>query len=205
MQSLFILAAAQITLLELICPLNPEHHPHHLTKCLNLSCIMINSFRPIHFSLLIFLASFCFLILSGCRSNTEEVITNYPSGELSRRHTEVNGKKEGVMTEYYKDGKIKGERLFKNDIQIGKSTFYYPGGKIKEVQYYEEGKITGGDTIFYETGEPEFLRTYTKGILDGYLRKWAPDGTIIYEAKYRNDTLVEVKGEPIIRNSTIHN
>ena len=59
----------------------------------------------------------------------------------------VNGKKEGVMTEYYKDGKIKGDRLFKNDIQIGKSTFYYPSGKVKEVQYYEEGKITGGDTL----------------------------------------------------------
>ena len=108
------------------------------------------------------------------------------------------------MTEYYKDGKKKGDRLFKNDIQIGKSTFYYPSGKVKEVQYYEEGKITGGDTLFYDTGEPEFLRTYTKGILDGYLRKWAPDGTIIYEAKYSNDTLVEVKGEPIKRDTTIH-
>ncbi len=108
------------------------------------------------------------------------------------------------MTEYYKDGKIKCDRLFKNDKQIGKSTFYYPSGKVKEVQYYEEGKITGGDTLFYETGEPEFLRTYTKGMLDGYLRKWAPDGTIIYEAKYSNDTLVEVKGEPIKRDTTIH-
>jgi antitoxin component YwqK of YwqJK toxin-antitoxin module len=166
---------------------------------------MISSFRPIPLSFLAILASFCFLMLSGCSSKKEEVITNYPSGELSRRHIEVNGKKEGVMTEYYKDGKIKGERLFKNDIQIGKSTFYYPSGKIKEVQYYDEGKITGGDTLFYETGQPEFLRTYTKGLLDGYLRKWAPDGTIIFEAKYRNDTLVEVKGEPIKRDTTLQN
>lgn len=165
---------------------------------------MINPFRPIHLRRLLALVSFCFLILSGCGSNTAEVIQNYPTGEISKRHTEINGKKEGMMIDYYKDGKVKIERLFKNDIQIGKSTFYYPSGKIKEVQYYEEGKITGGDTLFYETGEPEFLRTYTKGMLDGYLRKWAPDGTIIYEAKYSNDTLVEVKGEPIKRDTTIH-
>lgn len=165
---------------------------------------MIHSFRTKHLMRLILPVSFCSLILLSCSSNTEEVILTYPTGEISQRHTEVNGKKEGVMTEYYKDGKIKGDRLFKNDIQIGKSTFYYPSGKVKEVQYYEDGKITGGDTLFYETGEPEFLRTYTKGILDGYLRKWAPDGTIIYEAKYSNDTLVEVKGEPIKRDTTIH-
>ncbi|HSF88586.1 MAG TPA: hypothetical protein VLA46_04165 [Saprospiraceae bacterium] len=164
---------------------------------------MTYSFQPIHLRCLVALGSFCILTLIGCGSKTEEVIYNYPTGELSRRHHEVNGKKEGVMTEYYKDGKIKGKRLFKNDVQIGKSTFYYPSGKIKEVQYYDEGKITGGDTLFYETGQPEFLRTYTKGILDGYLRKWAPDGTLIYEAKYSNDTLVEVKGEPLKRDTTL--
>lgn len=164
---------------------------------------MANVYRSIRLKYLRVLASFGFLILLGCSSKKEEVIQHFPTGEISKRHTEMNKKKEGVMTDYYKDGKVKSERLFKNDMQIGKSTFYYPSGKIKEVQYYEEGKITGGDTLFYETGKPEFLRTYTKGILDGYLRKWAPDGTIIYEAKYSNDTLVEVKGEPIKRDSTI--
>jgi len=106
---------------------------------------MIHSFRTKHLMRLILPVSFCSLILLSCSSNTEEVILTYPTGEISQRHTEVNGKR-----------------------------------------------------------EPEFLRTYTKGILDGYLRKWAPDGTIIYEAKYSNDTLVEVKGEPIKRDTTIH-
>lgn len=101
------------------------------------------------------------------------------------------------MIEYYKDGKIKGERLFENDMQIGKTTYYYPSGKIQEAQYYDEGKLHGGDTVFYESGSPQFMRNFNHGLLHGYLRKWAPDGSIIYEAKYSNDTLVEVKGEPV--------
>ena len=136
-------------------------------------------------------------ILQGCGPDQKEIVQQYGTGEVSRRHTEIDGKKEGEMTEYYKDGKIKGVRLFKNDIQVGKATFYYPGGQVKEVQYYEDGKLNGGDTVFYESGKPEFLRTFNKGVLDGYLRKWAEDGMVLYEAKYANDTLVEVKGQSL--------
>lgn len=156
---------------------------------------------------IICLMLFTFLYLYtfiGCAPNAEEVVLNYPSGELSSRHTEIDGKKEGVMTEYYKDGKVKSERLFKADVQTGRSVIYYPNGEIKKVQYFEEGKVNGGDTLFYENGKPEFLRNYKKGLLDGYIRKWDLNDSIIYEAKYRNDTLVEVKGEPIRRDTTIH-
>jgi antitoxin component YwqK of YwqJK toxin-antitoxin module len=134
-------------------------------------------------------------VIQSCGPRSEEVVQNYPTGEVSRRHTEINGKKEGKMIEYYKDGKIKGERLFKNDIQVGKSVFYYPTGEIKEVQYYEDGKMQGGDTVFYESGHPKFLRTFHQGLLDGYIRKWDTNDSLIYEARYAGDTLVEVKGQ----------
>jgi antitoxin component YwqK of YwqJK toxin-antitoxin module len=137
------------------------------------------------------------ILLVSCGPKKVEVIQNYGTGEISRKHYEINGKKEGKMIEYYKDGKIKGEREFKNDIQVNKSVFYYPSGKLQEVQYHDEGKLHGGDTVFYETGQPQFLRNFNHGLLDGYLRKWAPDGTVIFEAKYKNDTLVEVKGESV--------
>ena len=106
------------------------------------------------------------------------------------------------MTEYYIDGKIKAELLFENDLQVGKSVYYYPSGKILEVQYYEDGKINGGDTAFYENGKPQFLKTFTKGRLDGYIRKWNENDSIIYEARYANDTLVEVKGV-VLRPDTL--
>jgi antitoxin component YwqK of YwqJK toxin-antitoxin module len=135
--------------------------------------------------------------LVSCGPKPVEIVQTYGTGAVSRRHTEINGKKEGKMTEYYKDGKVKGERLFENDVQVGKTVYYYPSGRIKEAQYYEEGKMHGGDTVFYENGKPQFLRTYNKGILDGYIRKWAQDGSLIYEARYANDTVVEVMGKAV--------
>ncbi|MEO5907079.1 MAG: hypothetical protein ABIQ11_10155 [Saprospiraceae bacterium] len=148
------------------------------------------------------------LILSGfvfvfaflaCKKGPEsvEVVGNYATGEVSRRHTLVDGKKEGKMTDYYLDGSLKSERFFENDLQVGKSTFYYPSGKVQEVQYYDQGQKHGGDTIFYESGVPQFLVTFNHGLKDGYVRKWGEDGSLIYEAKYAMEKLVEVKGEPL--------
>ncbi len=140
------------------------------------------------------------LFFIACKSENSkpiEIVQNYGTGEVSRRYTEINHKKEGLMTDYYPDGKLKGERMFEHDVQVGKTTLYYPGGKIKEVQYYTDGKINGGDTTFYEDGKPQFLVTFTRGIKDGYVRKWGEDGSLTYEAKYSMDTLVEVKGEAI--------
>ena len=131
-----------------------------------------------------------------------EVVQNYGTGEISRKFITIDGKKEGLMTDYYPDGSLKGERFFENDIQVGKTTIYYQSGKVKEVQYYMDGKIHGGDTIFYENGKPEFVVTFDRGIKNGYLRKWSPEGILTYEARYQNDTLVEVKGEVIKRDTT---
>jgi antitoxin component YwqK of YwqJK toxin-antitoxin module len=142
--------------------------------------------------------------LLACSSKSKEIVQNYGTGQVSRRYIEVNHKKEGLMTDYYPSGKLKAERMFKNDIQVDKTTFYYESGKIKEVQYFANGKINGGDSVFYENGKPQFLLNFTDGIKDGYVRKWAEDGTMTFEAKYDKGNLVEVKGEPISPDSIPH-
>jgi antitoxin component YwqK of YwqJK toxin-antitoxin module len=92
-------------------------------------------------------------------------------------------------------------RQFVNDVQAGKTIVYYPSGAVREVQYYADGKLEGGDTLFYEDGTPEFIRTFVSGKLDGDVRKLGRDGAVIFEAKYRLDTLVEANGKPITRDS----
>lgn len=152
-----------------------------------------------------FLLSALLLIgITACQPESKEVVQHYGTGQISRRHTEVNGKKEGTMTEYYPDGTVKGVRLFEHDIQVGKTIYYYPGGAVKEVQYYDQGKINGGDTVFYENGKPQFLRTFDHGKLHGDLRKWAEDGSIIFEARYDQDKLAEVKGQEVRPDSMPH-
>ncbi len=147
------------------------------------------------------------IIFIGCKSGDSapvEIVGKYDNGVVSRKHTEINHKKEGLMTEYYPTGKLKAELLFKNDIQVDKSTFYYENGARKEVQYFKDGQLNGGDTTFYESGKPERVMNFTNGIKDGYIRSWSEDGTLTYEAKLKMDTLVEVKGQPIVRDTSNH-
>jgi antitoxin component YwqK of YwqJK toxin-antitoxin module len=72
---------------------------------------------------------------------------------------------------------------------------------VKEVQYYLNGDQHGGDTLWYEDGKIQFTVFFQHNKKDGYLRKWAPDGSLVFESKYARDTLIEVKGEPISRSA----
>lgn len=101
------------------------------------------------------------------------------------------------MVDYYPDGSLKAERLFENDMQINKTTIYHKNGAIKEVQYFKDGKVHGGDTIFYDNGKPEMVVTFSDGVKNGYVRKWDVNDSLIYEARYKMDTLVEVKGQDV--------
>lgn len=137
---------------------------------------------------------------SACqvKNNTPvDKIETYGTGEVSRRYQEINGKKEGKMTDYYPDGKLKAERWFQNNIQVGRTVLYHPGGQVKEVQYYQDGKKEGGDSLFYENGRLEFIVEYHQEKKNGYMRKWAPDGNLVIEARYAMDSLVEVKGKSV--------
>ncbi|MEP6794454.1 MAG: hypothetical protein ABJB16_09030 [Saprospiraceae bacterium] len=147
------------------------------------------------------------ILMTGCKSGDSgpvKIEGKYDNGVVSRRHTEINHKKEGLMTEYYPSGKLKAELMFKNDVQVDKTTIYYESGARQEVQYFKAGQLSGGDTTFYESGKPQKVINFTNGIKDGYIRSWAEDGTLTYEAKLKMDTLVEVKGQPIIRDTSNH-
>lgn len=126
-----------------------------------------------------------------------EKTEQYGTGALSRRYQEIDGKKQGLMTDYYPDGRLKAERWFEDDKQAGRTVLYYPDGAIKEVQYYQDGKKEGGDTVFYENGRVQFVVHFHEEKKNGYLRKWSPEGDLVFEAKYAMDSLVEVKGQAI--------
>ncbi len=119
---------------------------------------------------------------------------------MSRRYFEINGQKEGLMTDYHPNGSVKSERMFKNNLQTGRTVFYYPDGQIKEVQFFDEnGLKDGGDSTFYENGNLQLLINFKTGKKHGYLQKWSTEGLLTYEARYQMDSLVEVQGELLKR------
>lgn len=149
------------------------------------------------------LFAFC-IFFHACESSEPqkyERIERLETGAIARRVWIVDGKKEGKMTDYYPDGKLKGERWFTNDLQTGRTVLYYPGGQVMESQYYVDGKKQGGDTVWYENGRVQFTTWFEAGKKNGYLRKWSPEGKLIFESRYAHDTLVEVKGKRIPQES----
>lgn len=130
---------------------------------------------------------------------TYERVENYGTGETSRRFNIVNGKKEGKMTDYFPTGEIMAERWFADNQQEGKTTIFFKSGAVKEVQYYQGGKKFRGDTLFYENGKIEFATDFKEGKKNGYLRKWSPEGALVYEARFEMDSLVEVKGQKLAK------
>lgn len=161
--------------------------------------------------LLLTLSVYCLIVFlpGGCKSGPDpdkpvEKIQYYGTGEVSRRFFEVNGKKEGEMKDFYPNGSLKAIRLFENDIQIGRTVIYYPGGQIKETQYYADGMKEGSDTVFYESGQPQLMLNFHEDKQHGYVRKWSPEGELIFEARYEMDSLVEVKGEAVRRGTGVH-
>ncbi|MBK9337202.1 MAG: hypothetical protein IPM98_11755 [Lewinellaceae bacterium] len=146
------------------------------------------------------------LFFSSCEQTPQvpqpvDKTEKYGTGAVSRRYQEIGGKKEGLMTDYYSDGRLKAERRFENDQQTGRTVLYYPDGAIKEVQYYQNGKKEGGDTLFYENGRVQFVVEFHEEKKNGYLRKWSPEGELVFEARYVMDSLVEVKGKSVRTDS----
>lgn len=141
------------------------------------------------------------MLLTNCaneqQTQTYERIERLENGAIARRVQIVNGKKEGKMTDYYPDGKLRGERLFQNDRQVGRTALYHPDGQLMEVQYYVDGLREGGDTIWYPNGQVQFTSWFKNGKKNGYLRKWSPEGKTIFEALYEMDSVLEIKGERI--------
>ncbi|HEX5625904.1 MAG TPA: hypothetical protein VFX48_07800 [Saprospiraceae bacterium] len=137
---------------------------------------------------------FLSLLISSCRDKSREVEEHYSFGPLSRKTTMVGKHKEGPMTDYYPDGKVKAIREFKANLQHGRSVFYYPDGSLQKVQYYQDNLQEDTDSSFYENGKVKLTMDFTKGIKNGYIRKFDSTGNLYFSARYAMDSLVEVNG-----------
>ncbi|MEI6411950.1 MAG: hypothetical protein WCR52_21340 [Bacteroidota bacterium] len=150
-----------------------------------------------------FLLPVIFTFLAACSDSKpkEKLIYYKDSNAVLRRYFTIKDQIDGLMQEYYQDGKVKMERNFKNGIQTGPSIAYYPDGKHKERQYFVNGVQEGGDTLFYPDGKPQFIVQFKGGKKDGALQKWTEDGVLFFEAIYQMDSLKSVKSQnPNLKN-----
>jgi uncharacterized protein len=139
---------------------------------------------------------FLAVIFTSCVQNkkSEKLYIYYENGTIRREFQVIDGKHEGLMLDFYPTGKKKVERQMHNDIQVGKTIIYHEDGeKIKEIQYFDQnGNREKGDTIWYYNGNIEFISQFYNDKKNGLLTKYDTTGTLIYSAKFQNDTLLKV-------------
>ncbi len=73
-----------------------------------------------------------------------EVVTYYPSGQISTLAHYINNKKEGIEKKYYKSGQIYRIRPFKNGKLNGTEIRYYKDGGTKTTQEFKHNNPAVG-------------------------------------------------------------
>ncbi len=142
------------------------------------------------------------------------VTLSVDGGSKSADGTYVNGKREGVWTEYYTNGLVKtvtsyvnGEKEglymeLNNSGQITKRFYYHKGlrhgdykeynySNLKEERIYRFGKIEGTVKIYYDNLRIMEEGNYKNGVRDGVSKWYDPDGKVSIEYEYKNGELIK--------------
>jgi hypothetical protein len=81
-----------------------------------------------------------------------EEIVHYGTGEVKEVHHIKNGKREGISEYYSIDGVLEKKETWHNNIKEGLVTLYHSNGKIKFKGYNQADHLTGPVVTFDESG-----------------------------------------------------
>ncbi len=141
--------------------------------------------------------------------NGEKVDYYYNSSTVKRRYTLKDGKINGKVYEYFRDGKTESVSNWTNGVLNGAFTTYDEDGKIlssgsylngkrhgvvteytdegeKTVCTYKNGEIEGKFTIYHLNGKPKITGSIAKGEKNGQFVEYDEDGKIISSGNYLN-------------------
>ena len=121
----------------------------------------------------------------------------YENGKLQKDVMYKNGMKEGLCKEYYEDGKLQKQGRYKNDVEEGVFKEYFNNGELQKEVIYKNGKKEGVYKEYYKDGTLEKEIMYKDGRREGIAKDYYEDGTlaeeIMYERGFRKEIVVARK------------
>lgn len=146
----------------------------------------------------------------------------YPSGNLLREENYINGKADGMMTEYtevgdiiaegdfvdgeeegpwiYNLGNFKEEGGYSYGLRHGFWKHYYDDGKLKFEGEFIDGKPVGKHVFYWDNGNIKDEINYEMGIRQGDAKSFNYDGTLLLTITYSGGMEVKYDGlkiEPV--------
>ena len=106
--------------------------------------------------------------------------------------------KQGLIKEYYSNGKLKSKGNYKNDLKYGIHQEYYRNGKLKSKGNYKNGQEYGIHQYYYENGLLKEKETYKYNQYGGTgvssSEKYYDNGQLVHNVIYNYKT-VEARNE----------
>jgi hypothetical protein len=105
----------------------------------------------------------------------------------------VKVKKEGVYTEWYKNGNLKEQGTYLNGLKEGKYQQWYDNGNLLSEYYLLAGKEEGLVSIYYDTGQLKMQYKTQAGKIHGSLTEFFENGSKENQETFIDGNLVEEK------------
>ena len=124
---------------------------------------------------------------------TEVIKTYYENGNLKKKYTLVNGKREGLYQYWDENGYKLLETSYLNGKENGLNREWHLNGKIWWEATFVNGKIEGIQQEWWENGQKMIECTFVAGKREGLYQRWDIDGSIIEISFFINDEEIEFK------------
>jgi antitoxin component YwqK of YwqJK toxin-antitoxin module len=120
----------------------------------------------------------CFFV--SC-NNREKVIALYIDGRIKQEGYKNNeGKIDGTLFNYYKNGIVSSKINFTNGIQEGEAFYYDSSGKLTNVTNFRNSKLNGKETHYYENGNIKWVKYFVDNIALDHDTAFYPDGNKLF-------------------------
>jgi uncharacterized protein len=103
--------------------------------------------------------------------------TYYPSGELTIKCTLKNGKLNGQMVKYHRNGILELRVNVVDDLYEGLLEEFYETGELHVKAFFKGGKKNGRYLQYYKNGKIEYEGWYIDDVAAGLTKLYHPDGT----------------------------
>jgi antitoxin component YwqK of YwqJK toxin-antitoxin module len=135
-----------------------------------------------------------YYLKSADKPFTGKAYKEFPSGTHSFEIECVNGKTQGMLTQYYSSGKKRFQVPMRDNQANGDAVGWYTSGEKKSEYPYQKGVVNGTFTEWFKTGQQSLQANYIEGRLRGKIQGWYLDGTpyLIGEIKGDESTRVSV-------------
>ena len=101
---------------------------------------------------------------------------------------DAEGKIQGISIEWYEDGTLKRECIYKDDKREGVDRQWYKDGKLRSENNYKDGKMEGVCRKFHKRSEILWIEcNYKDGKKNGAYKQWHNNGTLMIEGNHKDD------------------